>query len=192
MCGTKQGAGIPLPPAPLLQPTGPAHVTPDWQPAPVVAYAGFWLRLVARVLDFFIIVMPLGIVGSILALSTGIGTFLKNLSGQTPDEAVGQAVGVAVAIAMGIGVVLYWLVEWLYFAGFESSSWQATPGKRVLNLVVTDLSGTRISFARATGRYFGKWVTGLIPVFIGYILAGITERKQALHDMIASTLVLRR
>ena len=112
--------------------------------------------------------------------------------GVAAGVAVAVAVGVAVAIAMGIGVVLYWLVEWLYFAGFESSSWQATPGKRVLNLVVTDLSGTRISFARATGRYFGKWVTGLIPVFIGYILAGITERKQALHDMIASTLVLRR
>jgi len=136
--------------------------------------------------------MPLGIVGLILALSTGIGTFLNNLPRQTPDEAVGQAVGVAVAIAMGIGLLLYWLIEWLYFAGFESSSWQATPGKKVLNLVVTNLTGTRISFGRATGRYFSKWVSELIPLAIGYILAGITERKQALHDMIASTLVLRR
>jgi uncharacterized RDD family membrane protein YckC len=93
---------------------------------------------------------------------------------------------------MGIVFLSYWLIEWLYFAGFESSSWQATPGKKVLNLVVTDLSGARISFGRGTGRYFSKWVTQLIPVFIGYILAGITERKQALHDMIASTLVLRR
>jgi uncharacterized RDD family membrane protein YckC len=192
VCGQSQGAGIPLPPAPLLQPAGPAYVTPDWQPAPVVAYAGFWLRLIARVLDFFIIAMPIGIVGLILILSTGIGTFLRNFPGQTPDEVVGQAAGVAAAIAAGIGFVFYWVIEWLYFAGFESSSWQSTPGKKVLNLVVTDLSGARISFGRATGRYFSKWVTQLIPVFIGYILAGITERKQALHDMIASTLVLRR
>jgi uncharacterized RDD family membrane protein YckC len=62
----------------------------------------------------------------------------------------------------------------------------------VLNLAVTDMYGARISFGRASGRFFSKIVTELIPLKIGYILAGITERKQALHDMIASTLVLRR
>jgi len=56
---------------------------------------------------------------------------------------------------------------------------------------VTDLAGNRVSFARASGRFFAKLITGLIPLGIGYIMAGITERKQALHDMIASCLVLR-
>jgi len=61
-----------------------------------------------------------------------------------------------------------------------------------LGLVVTDMNGLRISFARASGRFFAKIITGLVPLYIGYIMAGFTEKKQALHDMIASCLVLRR
>ena len=73
----------------------------------------------------------------------------------------------------------------------ESSSKQATLGKLALGIVVTDLNGNRISFGRATGRYFGKIVSGMIFA-IGYIMAGITERKQALHDIMASCLVVLR
>jgi uncharacterized RDD family membrane protein YckC len=72
----------------------------------------------------------------------------------------------------------------------ESSSKQATLGKMALALKVTDLQGRRISFARATGRHFAKIISGMI-LLIGYIMAGFTERKQALHDMIAGTLVIR-
>jgi uncharacterized RDD family membrane protein YckC len=61
-----------------------------------------------------------------------------------------------------------------------------------LGLSVTDMQGRRITFARASARFFAKIVTNLIPLFIGYIMAGFTARKQALHDMIASCLVLRR
>jgi uncharacterized RDD family membrane protein YckC len=182
--------------SPLFQPTGPAEVTPHWQPAPVVAYAGFWLRFVAALLDGFIIGVPVGIVFVIAILSTGFGAFLKNFPNPPtppdPGEAVAAALGAAFFIGLGIFALLLGVGQWLYFAGFESSSWQATPGKKVLNLAVTDLTGARVSFGRATGRYFAKFVTQLIPLEIGYILAGITERKQALHDMIASTLVLRR
>jgi uncharacterized RDD family membrane protein YckC len=62
----------------------------------------------------------------------------------------------------------------------------------VLSIFVTDVNGQRISFLHATGRFFAKIVSGLIPLGIGYIMAGFTQRKQALHDMIASTLVVRR
>jgi uncharacterized RDD family membrane protein YckC len=62
----------------------------------------------------------------------------------------------------------------------------------VLGLVVTDMAGQRVSFGRATARHFAKIVTNLIPLAIGYIMAGFTEKKQALHDMIARCLVLRR
>ena len=72
----------------------------------------------------------------------------------------------------------------------ESSSRQATVGKMALGLKVTDLEGRRISFARASGRHFAKYISGMI-LLIGYIMAGFTERKQALHDMIAGTLVQR-
>jgi uncharacterized RDD family membrane protein YckC len=74
----------------------------------------------------------------------------------------------------------------------ESSEWQATIGKRLLGLVVTDMAGQRVSFSRATGRHFAKIVTNLVPAFIGYIMAAFTEKKQALHDMLAGCLVLRR
>jgi uncharacterized RDD family membrane protein YckC len=60
-----------------------------------------------------------------------------------------------------------------------------------LNMAVTDLNGNRISFGRASGRFFAKMISGLIPFGIGYIMAGFTEKKQALHDMVASCLVLR-
>ena len=77
-----------------------------------------------------------------------------------------------------------------YFVGFESSSWQATPGKRALGLIVTDTEGRRISPARAVGRYFGKILSGLI-LLIGYIMIAFTERKQGLHDFLAGTLVVK-
>ena len=82
--------------------------------------------------------------------------------------------------------LLVTMASWLYWASMESSPWQATLGKKALGIEVTDFAGRRISFARASGRYFGK------IIFIGFILAGFTERKQALHDMIAGCLVVRR
>lgn len=61
-----------------------------------------------------------------------------------------------------------------------------------LGLIVTDMQGRRVTFARASGRFFAKIITNLIPLWIGYIMAGFTEKKQALHDMIASCLVLKK
>jgi len=71
----------------------------------------------------------------------------------------------------------------------ESSPQQGTLGKMALRLKVVDLQGNRISFARASARHFAKLIS--LIFFIGYIMAGFTERKQALHDMIAETRVLR-
>jgi uncharacterized RDD family membrane protein YckC len=90
------------------------------------------------------------------------------------------------------GVVALIAAVWLYYALFESSTWQATPGKKVLGLFVTDLNGNRISFAHASGRFFAKLISGLIPFGIGYMMAGFTAKKQALHDLIAGCLVLRK
>lgn len=90
-------------------------------------------------------------------------------------------------VAAAVGVV----IGWLYYAGMESSERQGTFGKSLLGIYVTDTDGGRISFLRATGRYFAKWLSGLI-LLIGYIMAAFTARKQALHDMLASTLVLHR
>jgi uncharacterized RDD family membrane protein YckC len=84
------------------------------------------------------------------------------------------------------------VLGWLYYAGMESSEHQGTLGKMALGLVVTDINGQRLSFGRASGRFFARIITSFVPLGIGFIMAGFTEKKQALHDMIASCLVLRK
>ena len=184
-----------VPALPSLSPVDPNRYAPIVPPSyggvqySGVAYAGFWLRLVAFLIDgaisfflFLILLIPLFIL-------TGAGSALSRI-GQ------GEDISDDVATFVGIGFVLGFLVmtvgvTWLYYALSESSSWQGTLGKKLLNLTVTDLNGQPISFGRASGRYFSKFITNLIPLAIGYILAGFTEKKQAIHDMIASCLVLR-
>jgi uncharacterized RDD family membrane protein YckC len=81
-------------------------------------------------------------------------------------------------------------VWWLYDALMTASPQQGTVGKMAFGLKVTDSQGQRISFARATGRHFAKYIS-MILCFIGFIMAGFTARKQALHDMIADTVVIK-
>lgn len=83
--------------------------------------------------------------------------------------------------------VILW---WLYKALLESGARQATVGKMAFGIKVTDLQGERISFARASGRFFGMFVSALI-LGIGFLLAAFTARKQALHDMMAGCVVVR-
>jgi uncharacterized RDD family membrane protein YckC len=79
----------------------------------------------------------------------------------------------------------------LYYALMEAGPQQATVGKKVLGLIVVDNQGRPISFGRASGRYWGQLVSGII-LGIGFLLAGLTARKQSLHDMMAGTLVIKR
>ena len=156
---------------------------------PEVKYAGFWLRFVAYLIDDLL----LGIVGFLLSIPF-VGTIV--FSAFRIAEAKGDDEKTFLGIAGILGAVLMLImtvtvVSWLYYALMESSKQQASLGKMALSLKVTDMSGNRISFGRATGRYFGKILSGAI-FMIGYILAGLTEKKQALHDIIASCLVIRK
>lgn len=135
-------------------------------------YAGFWKRFLAVFLDGIIVNICLSIVS--FAVRLGYGA-----SGGTAEGA-----GV---LASFIGIVL----TWLYFALMESSRQQATLGKQAVGIIVTDLNGKKINFGRATGRYFGKCLSTII-LMLGYIMAAFTQNKQALHDMLARTLVLSR
>jgi uncharacterized RDD family membrane protein YckC len=105
------------------------------------------------------------------------------------ESAIGLIMAAIAAYLLAIMLII--VGQWLYYALMESSSRQATLGKLAIGIVVTDLGGNRISFGRATGRYFGKILSGMI-MCIGYIMAGFTERKQALHDIMASCLVVLR
>jgi uncharacterized RDD family membrane protein YckC len=160
--------------------------------APMVPYAGFWLRAVAYLLDLLIVsivALPV-IIG--LAVVTGLSAAVGAMGSNSQDDpaAILATAGFVMFLCLLILIMLGGL--WLYYALLESSNWQGTVGKKALGLIVTDLDGRRVSFARATGRFFSRLITGLVPLMIGYILAGITAKKQALHDMIAGTLVLRK
>ena len=164
--------------------TPPAQQTAyEWplaaRSSPAVRYGGFWIRFVAVIIDGIALGVVVWPVSAILALMIG---------------AAGTGVDMPAAGIHMVRIAVVWALfvfaGWIYEAGMESSSKQATLGKMALGLKVTDEYGNRISFARATARYFCKFLSRMI-LLIGYIMAGFTARKQALHDMIAGTLVVR-
>jgi uncharacterized RDD family membrane protein YckC len=118
--------------------------------------------------------------------------FWRRLAAWVIDTVIVHAVtGMLIVGTFGVGVIAVFLLPWVYEAFLQSSEWQATVGKRVLGLVVTDLKEERISFMRATGRHFAKYISAFL-LGIGFIMAAFTARKQALHDMIADTLVVAK
>jgi uncharacterized RDD family membrane protein YckC len=144
-----------------------------------VGYGGFWIRVVAAIVDgvlLRVVVAPVGMIFGGLGLAGGMMTGM-------PHMGFGLLGG-------GITIVLVLFGSWLYEAFMESSSYQATLGKMIFGMKVTDLNGNRISFERATGRHFAKWLSGML-LCIGFIMVGLTERKQGLHDLLAGTLVRR-
>ena len=145
-------------------PPGPAVVAEG----PTV-FASFWIRVGATLIDNVIVM------GSLLLL-----VLVSVLSALLPP-------------LMFLLLVLVWIASfvgpWLYTALFESSAMQATPGKKAIGLKVTDLQGNRISFGRATGRYFAEWITGM-TFLVGYVMVAFTQKRQSLHDMIAGTVVV--
>ncbi len=150
---------------------------------PLVVYAGFWLRFVAWIIDRIL----LGVVTRLVLFPIfGFSAMRMILRGHINPEDLAPLFG-GMARLFFVGLVL----DWLYYALLESSAWQGTVGKKVLGLRVTDMNLNRVSFGRATGRFFARIISGL-TLLIGYIMAGFTERKQALHDIIAGCLVIRQ
>jgi uncharacterized RDD family membrane protein YckC len=153
-------------------------------------YAGFWLRFVAYLIDGLIL-SPVFLL--FLFLGLGMTGGLAHLIALSQQRGELDPAAVATLVSMVFTfIALALVIRWLYHAYLESGEKQATWGKQVLGLYVTNLNGERISFAHASGRFFARLVSNLIPLEIGYIMAGFTEKRQALHDMIASTLVLKR
>jgi uncharacterized RDD family membrane protein YckC len=155
-----------------------------------VTYAGFWLRFVAYLVDSFLVgFVAIALFIPLFFLMGGVAIFESLPRHEVPQADPAQIAALLTLVFTFIGLGI--LLQWLYYAYLESGEKQATWGKQILGLYVTDLSGNPISFGRASGRYFAKLITRMIPLGIGYIMAGFTERRQALHDMIASCLVLR-
>ncbi len=155
-----------------------------------IEYAGFWIRFVAYFIDSlligfieFMLVLPLlGLFGYTVITMDSI----YELEHMEPE----LFIPVVLAAITGLSVSVF-LVTWLYYALLESGSRQATVGKMALGIIVTDANGERISFTSASLRHFSKIISSAI-MMIGYIMAGFTTKKQALHDIIANTLVVRK
>ncbi len=156
--------------------SGPAAPPPppvwDAQPAGAaqVAYGGFWIRLVAYIIDAILISLVLGVVTSIF------GVRYMDMDDMSQIDPTVNLLSLAVA--------------WLYFALMESSERGATVGKMAMGLRVVTNDGKRLSFMNATGRYFAKILSAII-FCIGFIMIAFTDRKRGLHDMIANTLVIK-
>jgi uncharacterized RDD family membrane protein YckC len=182
-----QAAAVPASAAPAMQGYAQAEQA-GWPVAvarPAVAYAGFWLRFVAWIIDRIVLQVASSILLLPFGASLGLRQFLRNHPPSSPEELF------PLFTSMGRIFLLTIVLTWLYYALLESSVWQATLGKKALGLEVTDLAGSRIPFGRATGRYFARWLS-VMTIGIGYIMAGFTEKKQALHDILAGTLVIRK
>jgi|SRR3989344_2426043 len=132
------------------------------QPGTSGTHAGFAVRAVALIIDAVI----LGLVNTLMSYA---------------------AQGPLAFIVMPASLIL----GLLYFAYFESSEYQGTPGKMIMSLKVTDLNGNRISFGKAVGRYFGKTLSAII-LCIGFLMVIWDEKKQGLHDKILGTFVVKK
>lgn len=135
-------------------------------------FAGFWIRVVAMIIDCLVLIIP----ASVLAFA------LRGLAALDGGESLTSILLETVVLTLG------W---WLYFSLCHSSAWQATVGKKALGLMVVSDEGKRLSFGHATGRYFASIISSL-TLMIGYMMAGWTKRKRSLHDIIASTYVVKR
>lgn len=175
-----------------------------------VRYAGFWIRFVASLIDGLIVGAVYWIINMLVLVpiisekieimsndqqlinqlnnipQTGTEQDAFNILGIVMNNGGGYILAVFLVI-----VLIESVMRWLYYSIMESSPIQATVGKLALGIKVTDMDGNKISFLRATGRYFGKIVSRII-LGIGYFMAGFTEKKQALHDMMAGCLVIKK
>lgn len=143
-----------------------------------IIMAGFGLRFGANFLDGIILIL------SCLLIAFIIGSIAKIFKGNDDGNVV-----------MGIGVLLFYLlmpfISILYSTFFEYSKYQATPGKMAFSIKVVNLKGERVSFMQAFGRNLGKIVSALI-FYIGFLMALWTDKKQALHDMMADAYVIKK
>lgn len=154
-------------------------------------YAGFWLRFVAVIIDGiilgavqFIAVMPvLGLMG------IGVVDNMENFD--SSDQAEAMSMMASMMAMAGVAQVVFIVIQTLYYSLMESSNYQASIGKMVLGLKVTDINGNKLDFSKALVRNLCKIISSMI-LLIGYLMAAFTEKKQALHDMIANTLVVKK
>jgi uncharacterized RDD family membrane protein YckC len=194
-CGAPQ-PGAPAPAASAAASAAPPLATspaPAYSPVPyapvaprAVGYGGFWIRFVAAIIDYLVLrvaMIPFGLL--IFGRLMLVGGWFPRGGRMSPDEMF------PFMAAAGKLFLIQTAAYWIYEAWMTSSSKQATLGKMAFGLkVVNAENGAPLSFALASGRHFAKYISAFTAM-IGFIIAGFTARKQALHDLIAGTVVIK-
>lgn len=151
-------------------------------------YAGFWKRFAAFILDFIVTYfLVVGIRLVVMAVRSIFGWWPDIDTGTSPpDKSPAQLI-----LSFGYSFLWFSVIKWLYYAIMESSKQQGTLGKMALSIIVVDEQNGRVSFWRASGRFWARLLS-ILTLLVGYMMAGFTEKKQALHDKIARTYVVNK
>lgn len=150
-----------------------------------VVLAGFWRRLAALFIDSMVVGFAYYLVLIVCVVVLGVGGSLL-MRGGNNTEGMAAMFGM-----MALVYLLYPVISAAYYVGFESSAKQATLGKMAVGIKVTDIDGRRLTLGRALLRWLAVMLNYL-TLYIGYLIAAFTERKQGLHDMAVGTLVVDR
>ncbi|WP_068496143.1 RDD family protein [Paenibacillus kribbensis] len=139
-------------------------------------YGGFWIRTAAFIIDLVIVFVLVLLIGGVFSIPFLLGI---------------EETGFIKVLMMWLPLILWLIVPWLYCVLWESSKVKATPGKLVFSLIVVDKEGKRLGFWHASGRY---WIKAISFTFIHiiYIVVAFTAKKQGVHDLCASTLVVNK
>jgi uncharacterized RDD family membrane protein YckC len=172
----------------------------SYTPAPQyeVSYGGFFKRLIAYLIDSILLSIVFWVVGQVLGMVWGTAvldnmTIVQNMAidPNTTDPATLLPYFAPMMDMLMVYMLISFVITWIYYAAFESSRLQATPGKLALGMIVTDTDGEPVGFGTATGRFLGKFVSSII-LYIGFLMILFTSQKQGLHDKIAGTLVMNK
>ena len=164
------------PPYPVARGSVPSFGPSGASRSPMAHYAGFWIRAVAVVIDSIIVQI----------VSYGLGYLVTSAMAQIA-LASDRPMELSLVDVVEIGATIAWVVA--YYVGFQSGAWQGTPGKRIVGIHVIRTDGRRIGPLFAVARTLAQVLSGL-PFGIGYMMAGWTDQKKALHDIICGTRVV--
>ena len=150
-------------------------------PSPIVLeYAGFWIRVAAKIIDGLIFG------GSFLAIMF----IILGVSGHS-FRSIATPEGIQSIQSLSLLINLLQLIFYIVLPVFFLGKFAATPGKMLLGLKVIRSDGERVTYLRAFCRMLSETLSAII-LYIGYIMVAFTEENKGLHDIICNTRVIRK
>jgi uncharacterized RDD family membrane protein YckC len=173
-----------------VYPVATYYPGPQQGPAPGIGYAGFWIRVVAAIIDGIIFGVPYLILFFVVE-GSAISHYATCLNNAVANGTLATTCATSYFGSFGYIELIGLAVELLYFVVLWSK-FGGTLGQRMLGLHVVDAAtGQNIGIGRAIGRFIG-YVISALALDIGLIWVAFDPRKQGWHDKIASTFVVRK